>query len=150
MTGLRIGEVAALVGVDAHVLRHWEDMGVLVPPRTATGQRVYDDDAISRARVIRRCQRAGLSLAQIRALAPDDSASRRAVVEDHRTRIADDVRQLQAADRFLGHLLACRHSVISDCPECSAFAEVSPRAGRSGTPGPPPSSRTPRSRSRTP
>jgi MerR family copper efflux transcriptional regulator len=146
MTALRIGEVAALVGVETHVLRHWEDMGVLVPPRSATGQRVYDDDAISRARVIRRCQHAGLSLAQIRALGPDDSASRRAVVEDHRSRIADDVLQLQATDRFLGHLLACRHSVISECRECSAFAEVSPRGGRSGTPVPPPSSRRPRSR----
>ena len=122
MTGLRIGEAAAIVGVDTHVLRHWEDMGVLVPPRSATGQRVYDENAVSRALVIRRCQRAGLSLAQIRALGPEGAASRRALVEDHRSRIADAVQQLQATDRFLGHLLACRHSVISDCPECSVFA----------------------------
>ncbi|MFC8800712.1 MerR family transcriptional regulator [Promicromonospora sp. NPDC057138] len=133
MTGLRIGEVAAVVGVDTHVLRHWEDVGVLVPRRSTTGQRVYDENAVGRALVIRRCQRAGFSLAQIRALGPEDSASRRAVVEDHRSRIADEVRQLRATDRFLGHLLACRHSVINDCPECSAFAADSgPRPGSGG------------------
>ncbi|PUB32067.1 DNA-binding transcriptional MerR regulator [Promicromonospora sp. AC04] len=122
MTGLRIGEAAAIVGVDTHVLRHWEDVSVLVPARSGTGQRIYDENAINRALVIRRCQRAGLSLAQIRALGPEEGESRRALVEDHRSRIAEVVQQLQATDRFLGHLLSCSHSVISECPECSGFA----------------------------
>ena len=132
MTGLRIGEAAAIVGVDPHVLRHWEDVGVLVPPRSATGQRIYDKNAVNRALVIRRCQRAGLSLAQIRELGPDAGGSRRALVAAHRSRIAEAVQQLQAADRFLGHVLACRHSVISDCPECSDFATA--RADRPAEP----------------
>jgi DNA-binding transcriptional MerR regulator len=122
MSGLRIGEAAAIVGVETHVLRHWEDVSVLVPARSGTGQRIYDENAVNRALVIRRCQRAGLSLAQIRALAPDDGESRRALVAAHRSRIAETVQQLQAADRFLGHVLACRHSVISECPDCTAFA----------------------------
>ena len=122
MSELRIGDAASIVGVDTHVLRHWEDVGVLVPPRSATGQRVYDDEAVNRALVIRRCQRAGLSLAQIRELRPADDDARRALIEEHRSRIMDAVDQLQATGRFLEHLLSCRHGEITECPDCSGFA----------------------------
>ena len=38
----RIGEVAALVGVKAHVLRYWEEeLGVLVPMKTRGAHRQY-------------------------------------------------------------------------------------------------------------
>jgi DNA-binding transcriptional MerR regulator len=125
MTSRRVGAAAALIGVESHVLRHWEDVGVLVPSRSATGHRLYDDDAIALGLVIRRCQHAGLSLAQIRALRPANRDGRHALIEEHRSRIERSVQQLQAAERFLGHLLSCRHDVISDCPDCSAFASGS-------------------------
>jgi len=37
----RIGEVAQLVGVDAHVLRYWESEFKLKPHRSNSGQRLY-------------------------------------------------------------------------------------------------------------
>jgi DNA-binding transcriptional MerR regulator len=37
----RIGEVAGLVGVDAHVLRYWESEFSLKPHRSSSGQRLY-------------------------------------------------------------------------------------------------------------
>ena len=37
----RIGEVAQLVGVDAHVLRYWESEFRMKPHRSASGQRLY-------------------------------------------------------------------------------------------------------------
>ena len=37
----RIGEVAELVGVEAHVLRYWETEFKLRPHRSASGQRLY-------------------------------------------------------------------------------------------------------------
>lgn len=122
MTNRRVGVAAALIGVESHVLRHWEDVGVLVPSRSATGHRIYDDDAIALGLVIRRCQRAGLSLAQIRALRPANRERRYALIEQHRSRIEQTVQQLQATERFLAHLLSCRHAVISDCPDCFGFA----------------------------
>lgn len=44
----RIGEVATLVGVDAHVLRYWESEFRLKPERSASGQRVYRQQDLSR------------------------------------------------------------------------------------------------------
>ncbi|MBB1031344.1 MerR family DNA-binding transcriptional regulator [Dietzia sp. SLG310A2-38A2] len=46
----KIGEVAGRVGVDIHVLRHWHDMGVVIPDRAASGHR----DEEGRAEVIER------------------------------------------------------------------------------------------------
>lgn len=43
----RIGEVADLVGVDAHVLRYWESEFELRPERSASGQRVYRQPDLS-------------------------------------------------------------------------------------------------------
>ncbi len=43
----RIGEVAQLVGVDAHVLRYWESEFRLKPERSASGQRVYRQTDLS-------------------------------------------------------------------------------------------------------
>lgn len=37
----RIGEAASLVGVEAHVLRYWENEFKLVTQRSSTGQRMY-------------------------------------------------------------------------------------------------------------
>ncbi|MHA7984932.1 MerR family transcriptional regulator [Rathayibacter sp. CAU 1779] len=122
MTTYRIGEVAAQVGVETHVLRHWEDVGVLVPRRTGTGQRVYDHESITRARIIRRCQRAGLSLAQIRALAPAESADRAALINEQRCVVQETISRLLMADAYLDHLTQCRHPLADECPECSAFA----------------------------
>jgi DNA-binding transcriptional MerR regulator len=43
----RIGEVAQLVGVDAHVLRYWESEFRLQPQRSPSGQRLYRKDDLA-------------------------------------------------------------------------------------------------------
>lgn len=44
----RIGEVAGLVGVDAHVLRYWESEFRMKPHRSSSGQRLYRKQDLSR------------------------------------------------------------------------------------------------------
>ena len=44
----RIGEIAQLVGVDAHVLRYWESEFKMKPQRSASGQRLYRKQDLSR------------------------------------------------------------------------------------------------------
>ncbi len=44
----RIGEVAQLVGVDAHVLRYWESEFSMKPRRSPSGQRLYKKTDLSR------------------------------------------------------------------------------------------------------
>lgn len=64
---MRIGELAARVGVNIQTLRFYEREGLLrLPPRTAKGYRVYSGTDLERLRFIRLCQEAGFTIADIR------------------------------------------------------------------------------------
>jgi DNA-binding transcriptional MerR regulator len=67
--GLRVGELADVVGVRSDTIRYYERAGLLPPPgRTPAGYREYDAGAVDRLRFIQGAQRLGLHLADIRTL----------------------------------------------------------------------------------
>ncbi|MEV0839375.1 MerR family transcriptional regulator [Actinocatenispora sera] len=118
---MKIGDAAVALGIAAHVLRHWESLGLLAPTRSSSGHRSYDDQTLDQARMIRTLQRAGLSLDQIRRIARGDNADRAALIDTKRAEIHDRIDLLRAADGFLTHIVTCRHPVLADCPDCSQF-----------------------------
>lgn len=61
----RIGEAARRAGVTVHALRHYEELGLLRPRRTPSGQRLYDEDDLARVRFVRRAAALGFSLGEI-------------------------------------------------------------------------------------
>ena len=64
---LRIGEVAYRVGVNPKTIRYYEDIGLIPEPvRRPSGYRSYGPEDIDRITFIRRAQRFGLSLDEIR------------------------------------------------------------------------------------
>jgi len=128
--GRRIGDAAATLAVATHVLRHWEDVGLLRPRQLSSGHRAYDDQTIGQARMIQICQRAGLSLAEIKELGIGDRGDRIALIDSKRAQIAEQVSSLRLADNFLAHIAHCEHPVISECPECSALTSPARRVGR--------------------
>ena len=128
--GRRIGDAVATLAVATHVLRHWEDVGLLRPRRLSSGHRAYDDQTIGQARMIQICQRAGLSLAEIKELGIGDRGDRIALIDTKRAQIAEQVSSLRLADNFLAHIAHCEHPVISECPECSALTSPARRVGR--------------------
>lgn len=121
---MSVGAAAAAVGIEPHVLRHWEDVGVLIPDRTASGHRRYSDEHVTRAKIIRLCQGAGLSLADIRALRGADRSAQIALIARSQDRIRAELAGLRRADHFLSHVLECVHPMLSECPECSDFARA--------------------------
>ncbi|WP_040794264.1 MerR family transcriptional regulator [Nocardia higoensis] len=127
---MRIGDAAAALGVEAHVLRHWESVGLLTPPRSPSGHRSYDENVLDSARLIQILQRAGLSLDEMRRLGHSAHEGRLALIAAHRAQVRDRIALLQATDQFLEHLTACRHPVIAECPECSDFTKRGKRAAR--------------------
>lgn len=124
---LSVGAAAAAIGVEAHVLRHWEDVGVLVPDRTSTGHRRYSDEHVTRARIILLCQGAGLSLAAIRELGGADRSRRIDLIRCSQERIRNDLVKLQRAEQFLSHVVQCVHPMVSECPDCAGFARSATR-----------------------
>ncbi len=123
---LKIGDAAVELGIEAHVLRHWESVGLLAPPRTPAGHRSYDRRTLDQARVIRTLQRTGMSLLEIRRLADAAYSDRTALIAAKRADLAARMAVLEATDHFLQHILECRHPVIADCPSCRSFAALRP------------------------
>lgn len=121
---IKIGDAAAALGIEAHVLRHWESVGLLTPKRSRSEHRTYDEQALGSARMIQVLQRAGLSLAQIGQLGRSAHEERLALVAAHRAEVRDQVAVLRATDQFLEHVTDCRHPVIAECPDCADFASL--------------------------
>ncbi|NDU74208.1 MerR family transcriptional regulator [Actinomadura sp. DSM 109109] len=116
-----IGKAAAALGVEAHVLRHWEDAGALRVRRDGNGYRVYDDDALEQARTVLKLRRVGLSLPEVvAAMAPTRSAAQ-AVVRAKIDALESEVAHRQQAITFLRHTVECRHRYLDDCPDCATF-----------------------------
>jgi MerR family redox-sensitive transcriptional activator SoxR len=64
--GLTVGQVAERSGAAPSALRFYERQGLISADRTTTNQRRYRGDVLCRVAMIRVCQQAGLSLAQIK------------------------------------------------------------------------------------
>jgi MerR family transcriptional regulator, redox-sensitive transcriptional activator SoxR len=64
--GLTVGQVAERSGVAPSALRFYERQGLIGADRSAGNQRRYRGDVLCRVAMIRVCQEAGLSLAQVK------------------------------------------------------------------------------------
>jgi DNA-binding transcriptional MerR regulator len=94
---MRIGELAACVGITPRALRHYESIGLLAPAATdpRTGYRSYGRDELLRALRIEQLKQAGVPLAGIAALL-DDAGATQEILLTHRRHlheVADDTRR---------------------------------------------------------
>jgi MerR family transcriptional regulator, copper efflux regulator len=118
-----IGEIAGRFGLETHVLRHWEDVGLLQPARDSADRRRYGRDDLVRIAVILRSKAAGMSLDQILVMLDADAADRHQVLEAH---IADLDRRMDEMERsreMTAHALRCRAHDIATCPRFKAAVE---------------------------
>ena len=105
---LRIGEFAQLGRVSIKMLRHYDEIGLLVPAHVdpVTGYRSYTLDKVERVHRIVALRELGFSLGDVgRLLAGDESAHREALVllrDEVELRIANDRVRLAAIDASLG------------------------------------------------
>ena len=119
---MKISDAARQLGVAVHVLRHWDEEGVVVPDRTLAGHRVYTEEHLSRLRVLRACQGVGMSLLEIRQVLHRAEPGRTEVIEQRIGWIQSQRRRLEHAERFLTHVVECRHDLLTRCEDCSGYA----------------------------
>jgi len=68
MDEMNIGEIAQLAGIQTSAIRYYESIGLVPPPKRASGWRRYDSDVLRRLSVIRTAREIGFSLEEIKVL----------------------------------------------------------------------------------
>jgi MerR family transcriptional regulator, copper efflux regulator len=130
---LSIGQLAARFGLATHVLRHWEEQGLLTPVERVNGRRYYDEPHAARITMILRGKDMGLSLAQIAEIVSEPNHDgHKVVLREHRRRIVEQIHRLEAAKRMLDHALDCPHDDVSRCAEFQEVARASAPLGAHG------------------
>jgi DNA-binding transcriptional MerR regulator len=118
---MAIGQVADHFGLPAHVLRHWESVGLLRPARVEGGRRRYTRDDLFRVASIVRAKQAGLPLRDIGAfLAAGNPAARKDVLRRNHRALRARMAALQSALDLLEAGLNCTHEDIATCPNYQA------------------------------
>ncbi len=120
-----IGQLARQTGVSVDTIRYYERRGLLRPHRRrptlhGPGYRLYNEDAVRRLRFIKRAQRLGFSLREIRELLElrlDPQADRREV----QRRIEHKV---QTIDTKIRELRRLRHALIRIRRRCQGPGPV--------------------------
>ncbi|MQS16620.1 MerR family transcriptional regulator [Streptomyces kaniharaensis] len=112
---MTIGRLAELTGVPASAIRFWERHGLLPTPERQSGQRRYPPEAAERIVLLRKCQQAGLTLAQIREF-QEDQPRRAAMIRTKLAEIEQLMVDLDHAHQLLAHALQCSKQDIVACP----------------------------------
>ncbi|QES50370.1 MerR family transcriptional regulator [Streptomyces venezuelae] len=130
---MRIGEIAALVGVTTRAIRHYHHVGLLPEPeRRANGYRAYTvRDAVLLARV-RRLTELGLSLDEVRDVLADDAGRELAdVLDELDADLARQEAEIHERRRRLAVLLAAPPGEAE--PVSPALAALFARAPETGS-----------------
>ena len=118
-----IGEIAARVGLETHVLRHWEDVGLLRPQRDGAGRRRYGLDDLVRIAVIQRSKAAGMTLEQVQVLLDAEAVDRHRVLEAHIVDLDRRMEEMRRSREMTEHALRCRAHDIATCPRFKAAVD---------------------------
>ena len=102
---LKIGELARRAGLTVRALRHYGDIGLLVPSgRSSGGYRLYDRKDVARLYRIQALRRLDLSLAEIGALLDKNAAGGLSDIVERQVVQLD--REIRQASALRAHLLA--------------------------------------------
>ena len=132
---LSIGELAGRFGLATHVLRHWEDAGIIEPAERVNGRRRYTEAHVAKVTMILRCKQTGLSLADIRALTETPRDTHTDLLLEHRARLDEQIESIEAARALLDHMIACHADDATNCLEFQAVARAVAPAAASVRPG---------------
>ncbi|MFD0572840.1 MerR family transcriptional regulator [Kitasatospora gansuensis] len=100
----------------ASAIRFWERHGLLPEPERQGGQRRYPPEAAERIVVLRKCQQAGLTLAEIREFQLEQEA-RQAMIRSKIAEVEQRMVDLEHAHQLLTHALQCGEEDIVRCPK---------------------------------
>lgn len=123
MSTYTTGEIAETTDVNVHTVRYYEEKDLLPPvPRTSAGHRQFDDEHVAHIRFVKRAQRLGFTLREIRELlslraTPESGAEVRQKTEAKIAEVEEKIRDLRRIREKLIELAeACEaHGTTEEC-----------------------------------
>jgi DNA-binding transcriptional MerR regulator len=97
----RVREFASVGGVTVKALLHYDRLGLLVPTRSASDQRLYSTRDLERLRRILALKRIGVALTRMREVLDADPAALQARLQTTRDVIARERERLRLAERAI-------------------------------------------------
>lgn len=127
---MNISEAARATDLPAKTIRYYEDIGLILPHRSANGYRSFDETDLHRLRFLSRARALGFSIDDCRSLlalwADRDRASAdvRHIAEVHLSEIKAKIAALKAMQDTLTNLVhACAGDDRPDCPILKGLAK---------------------------
>lgn len=131
---VHIGAAAALSGISAKMVRHYESLGLLSRvARTDSGYRQYSEADVHTLRFIKRSRDLGFSMAEIAELVTlwqnrrRTSASVKRIAQKHVDELATRIEAMQSMQRTLRQLL--HHCHGDERPDCPILDDLARTAG---------------------
>ena len=123
METLAIGEVARRAGISASAIRYYERAGLLPEPGRVGGKRRYGPEVLRRLALVEAAKRAGLTIAEIRALLhgfPDEvgaSERWRSLASRKLEEVDGLMARLGQMRALLAEALRCDCASLEECAE---------------------------------
>lgn len=131
---VNIGSAAALSGISAKMVRHYESLGLLPRvARTDSGYRQYGEADVHTLRFIKRARDLGFAMSEIAELVAlwqnrrRASASVKRIAQKHVDDLTARIEAMQAMQRTLGQLL--HHCHGDERPDCPILDDLASRTG---------------------
>jgi len=111
---MNIGSASNLTGLPAKTIRYYEDIGLLVPQRSANGYRAYSEQHLHRLAFLQRARSLGFSIDECRSLLS---------LYDDKHRESGDVKQfalekVREIDRKIEELTTMRATLVHLADHC--------------------------------
>jgi len=120
---MNIGDVSRKSGLPAKTIRYYEEIGLVMPPRSENGYRVFREIELHKLTFLGRARELGFTIEDCRTLLAlyendgRESAQVKSVAQDHLQKVDDKIAQLQSMRGTLAHLIdACAGDHRPDCP----------------------------------
>ena len=120
---MNIGTAARITGLPAKTIRYYEDIGLIVPARSANGYRAYDDHHLHRLAFLQRARSLGFSIDECRLLLSlyedghRQSSDVKRIALEKIAEIDRKIEELSGIRSALAHLAEnCHGDQRPDCP----------------------------------
>ena len=125
---MNIGNVAERSGLPPKTIRYYEDIGLIMPQRSANGYRAFGENDLHKLTFIARARALGFTIDDCRTLlglyADDnrESGQVKAVAKGHLDAIDEKIAQLQSMRATLSRLVTC--CAGDDRPDCPILDDL--------------------------